>query len=85
MSKFEPLFLFRVSDRLLFEAGVEFELPDDVETNANLEFAHFDYLLNDYMTVVGGKYLLPFGDFYYFGKFAGKRGFSETIRHLSCA
>jgi hypothetical protein len=43
---------------------VEFELPDDAETNANLEFAHFDYLLNDYMTLVGGKYILPFGDFY---------------------
>lgn len=63
-AEIEPLLLYRVSDRLLFEAGLEFELPDDGETEANLEFAHFDYLLNDYATIVGGKYLLPFGDFY---------------------
>jgi regulator of replication initiation timing len=63
-AKFEPLFLFRVSDRLLFDAGAEFELSDDAETEVNLEFGQVDYLLNDYLTVVAGKYLLPFGDFY---------------------
>lgn len=63
LAAFEPLFLFRISDRLLFEAELEAELPDDAETAVNLEYAHFSYLLNDYITILGGKYLLPFGEF----------------------
>lgn len=51
LAKFEPLFLYRISDRVLFEAGVEVELPDDTETAVNLEFAHFDYPLNKYVHV----------------------------------
>lgn len=62
MAGFEPIFLYRLSDRLLFEGDVEFKL-EDAETSVDLEYAQMDYLLNDYMTVVAGKFLLPFGEF----------------------
>jgi hypothetical protein len=59
---FVPIFLFRVGDRVLFEAEPEFELSTD-ETEVNLEYAQADVLLNDYATLVAGKFLLPFGEF----------------------
>jgi hypothetical protein len=59
---FEPIFLYRLSDRLLFEGDLELKL-EDTETSVDLEYAQVDYLLNDYMTVVAGKFLLPFGEF----------------------
>jgi hypothetical protein len=60
---FNPIFLFRLNDRLLFSAELEVKLPEDAETEVNLEFAQADYLVNDYLTVAAGKFLLPFGDF----------------------
>jgi len=62
MAGFEPIFLYRLSDRLLFEGDLELKL-EDTETSVDLEYAQADYLLNDYMTVVAGKFLLPFGEF----------------------
>lgn len=58
-----PILLYRVTDRVLFEAEPEFELEDDGGTEVNLEYAQTDIFLNDYLTFVGGKFLLPFGDF----------------------
>jgi hypothetical protein len=58
-----PIFLYRVTDRVLFEAEPEIELESTGETNVNLEYAQADIVLNDYMTFVGGKFLIPFGDF----------------------
>src|SRR6059036_3567343 len=51
----EPIFLYRLSDRLLFEGDLELKL-EDTETSADLEYAQVDYLLNDYLTVVAGKF-----------------------------
>lgn len=58
-----PILLYRVTDRILFEAEPEFELKDDGDTEVNLEYAQTDIFLNDYATLVGGKFLLPFGEF----------------------
>lgn len=58
-----PIFLFRVTDRVLFEGEPEIELESTGETNVNLEYAQADIILNDYATFVGGKFLIPFGDF----------------------
>ena len=58
-----PILLYRVTDRVLFEAEPEFELEDDGGTEVNLEYAQADIFLNDYTTLVGGKFLLPFGEF----------------------
>jgi len=58
-----PILLYRMTDRVLFEAEPEFELKDDGDTEVNLEYAQADIFLNDYVTAVGGKFLLPFGEF----------------------
>ncbi len=59
---FAPIFLYRVSDKFLFEAELEFEFEGDaVETE--VEYAQIDWLAHDNATVVMGKYLTPFGSF----------------------
>ncbi len=57
-----PIFLFQFQDRVLFEAEFEFELTEGV-TETGLEYAQLDLLLHDNFTLVGGKFLLPFGIF----------------------
>lgn len=59
---FVPIFLYRVSDKFLFEAEVELEFEND-ELVTTLEYAQLDWLVNDRLTVVMGKYLTPFGTF----------------------
>lgn len=59
---FSPIFLYRHSDRLMFEAELEFELEGN-ELEIGLEYADVMYILNDYITVRAGKFLLPFGTF----------------------
>lgn len=63
LATFAPIFLYRVTDWILFEAEPEFELDSDGDTEINLEYAQADIVLNDYATFVGGKFLLPFGEF----------------------
>ncbi len=57
-----PVFLFQFQDIVLFEAEFEFELTEGV-TETGLEYAQIDLLLHDNVTLVGGKFLLPFGVF----------------------
>ena len=57
-----PIFLFQFQDRILFEAEFEFELQEGV-TETGLEYAQLDIIANDYLTFVGGKFLLPFAVF----------------------
>ena len=57
-ASFNPIFLWKMSDRLLFEGELEAELQDH-ETTLALEMAQISYLLNDYMTVGAGKFLNP--------------------------
>ncbi len=59
---FNPIFLYRLNDRVLFEGELELELEDG-ETEVDLEYAQIDLVLHDYVTLVAGKYLLPFGQF----------------------
>jgi hypothetical protein len=61
-SAFAPIFLFRHSDKLMFEAELEFELESN-ELKIALEYADVMYVLNKNMTVRAGKFLLPFGTF----------------------
>lgn len=55
---FNPIFLWKLSDRLLFEGEMEMELEGS-ETSVALEMAQVSYLLNDYMTIGAGKFLNP--------------------------
>ena len=59
---FNPLFIYKQSDRLLFESEVEFELEDGV-TVIGLEYANMSYLLSKTLTLRAGKILVPFGIF----------------------
>ncbi len=61
-SAFVPIFLYRISDEFLFEAEVEFEFEDE-ELETGLEYAQLDWLVNDRLTVVMGRFLTPFGTF----------------------
>lgn len=58
-----PTLLWKPMDRLLFETEIAFALTSD-DTSVELDYAQFSYLLNDYLTVGGGKFLLPFGKFW---------------------
>jgi cell division protein FtsB len=55
---FNPIFLWKLSDRLLFEGELELELEGG-ETSVALELAQISYVLNDYMTIGAGKFLNP--------------------------
>lgn len=57
-----PILLFQFLDRILFEIELEFELEEGI-TETGLEYAQVDFLLNDNLTLVGGKFLVPFGIF----------------------
>lgn len=59
---FAPIFLFKHSDRLLFEGELEFEFEGD-ETEVGVEYAQVDYMFSDNAIFVGGKFLLPLGVF----------------------
>jgi len=66
---FAPVFLYRGGEKVLFEAGFDFVLQNNQRPNAgatttiNLSFAHLDYFMNDYMTLVAGNMLLPLGTY----------------------
>jgi hypothetical protein len=55
---FNPIFLWRLREDLIFEGELELELEDDT-TNVSLEFAQLSYLLNDYITIGAGQFLNP--------------------------
>lgn len=57
-----PLFLYQFGDQFLYEAELEFDIEEGV-TNTSLEYAQIDFFMNDYLTMVAGKFLLPFGVF----------------------
>jgi hypothetical protein len=71
LADFAPIFLFRARDNILFEAGFDITLQNGttgthdsgVTTSVGLSFATLDYLINDYMTFVGGYMLLPLGTY----------------------
>lgn len=56
--EFAPVFLLQLNDHILLESEIAFGL-DKVE----IGYAQMDYIVNDWLTVVGGRYLTPFGFF----------------------
>lgn len=55
---FNPIFLWELSPKLLFESRLEIE-PSGSGTNLELEYAQLSYLLNDYITLGAGQFLSP--------------------------
>jgi hypothetical protein len=66
---FAPIFLFRGGEKVLFEAGFDFIIQNNAPgapgytTTVNLSFATLDYIINDYVTFMGGNMLLPLGTY----------------------
>lgn len=63
MGSFSPILHFQYRDLVMLEAELEFEVEDDGETETNLEYLTIDWFINDYMTLIGGKFLSPIGQF----------------------
>lgn len=59
---FSPIFLFKQGSRFMFETELEFELQQN-ELEIGLEYANLMYVINKYVMVRAGKFLLPFGTF----------------------
>ena len=59
---FNPIFLWQQNDRLIFESELGLSIVGE-ETELELEYANISYLVNKYMTLRLGKFLLPFGIF----------------------
>ncbi len=59
---FAPIFLFTHNDRFIIETELEFIL-EDRGLEIGFEYSNMSYILNKYMTIRAGKFLLPFGTF----------------------
>ena len=55
---FNPIFLWSINNRILFEGDLEFELEDG-GTAVALEYAQILYVFNNYFTFGAGKFLSP--------------------------
>jgi len=62
-SEFSPIFLFKQSDKLMFETELEFEYEGN-DLDIGVEYADVMYVLHKNLTVRAGKFLLPFGTFF---------------------
>jgi hypothetical protein len=60
---FSPIFVFRPVDWILFDASLEVTLPEDSETEVDLEYGQVYITLTDWLTLSAGKSLIPFGEF----------------------
>lgn len=60
---FAPIFHYQYRDLVMLESELEMSIGDDGETDIVLEYLSVDYFLNDYVTLVGGKFLSPLGQF----------------------
>ncbi len=60
---FAPIFHYQYRELMMLESELEIATGTDGETEVNLEYLTLDLFLNDYMTLVGGKFLSPLGQF----------------------
>ncbi len=57
-----PILHYKLGDRLHLVGELELDLRGD-ETEVEVEYAQIDFILNDYLTLTAGKFLLPFNTF----------------------
>jgi hypothetical protein len=62
-ARFNPIFHYQYKDLVMLEAELEIEIEDDGGTNTALEYMTVDLFVNDYLAVLGGKFLSPLGQF----------------------
>lgn len=61
VTEIAPILLWQLSERVLFQSEVEFEMGEELETA--VEYAHVSYLANDFLSLGAGKFLTPFNIF----------------------
>jgi len=61
--QYSPIFHYTFKDLILLESELEIEVEEDGETEIALEYMTIDWFMNDYMALVGGKFLSPLGYF----------------------
>jgi len=62
-ARFNPIFHYQYKDLVMMEAELEIEVEDDGGTETALEYMTVDLFVNDYLVLVGGKFLSPLGQF----------------------
>jgi hypothetical protein len=60
----EPIILWQISDKMLFEGTIEANLPSGSSADFQLPVAVLQYFLNDYAELMLGIFDQPFGDWY---------------------
>lgn len=61
--QFAPIFHYQYKDLMMLESELEITNDPDGETTTGLEYLTLDLFLNDYTTLVAGKFLSPLGQF----------------------
>jgi len=60
---FAPIFHYQVMDRVMLGAELAFTLDENGATATEMEYFSIDYFMNDYATLVMGKFISPLGQF----------------------
>lgn len=63
VGRFAPIFHYQYRDIVMLESELEITINEEGETNFDMEYMTIDYFLNDYIALVGGKFLSPIGQF----------------------
>lgn len=61
--RFNPIFHYQYRDLMLLESELEINAQGDGTTDTKLEYLSLDLFLNDYATLVAGKFLSPLGQY----------------------
>ncbi len=62
-ASYNPIFHYTFRDLLMLQTELEIEVEDDGDTEVALEYMMIDWFLNDYVAVMGGKFISPLGYF----------------------
>lgn len=62
-ARFNPIFHYQYKNLVLLEAELEMSADSEGGSEIALEYATIDYLINDHVALVAGKFLSPIGQF----------------------
>ncbi len=63
VGSFSPIFHYQYRNLFMLEAELEFGVEDNGETEVEMEYITIDWFMNDYATLIGGKFMSPIGQF----------------------
>ena len=63
VGSFSPIFHYQYRDLVMLESELEIVVTDEGDTEVVLEYLTIDLFLGDYLTLIGGKFLSPIGQF----------------------